>query len=59
MNRIERHYSDGEYAYEHFIMSSDASALVSMLKYGLRYEELLREQKVSFDDWHQGEWHDA
>lgn len=59
MNGIERYYSDSEYGYEHFIMSSDASALVSMLKYGLRYEELLKEQKISFDDWRQGEWHDA
>jgi len=59
MNGVERHYFDSEYAYEHFIMSSDASSLVSMLKRGLRYEELLKEQKISFDDWHQGAWHDA
>ncbi len=59
MNGIEQHYTESEYAYEHFIMSSDANALVSMLKYGLRYEELLRDHTISFDDWHKGKWHDA
>ena len=40
-------------------MSSDGAALVGILRYGLRYEELLSEQKVPFDDWQKGKWHDA
>lgn len=59
MNAIERHYDDSETGYEHFIMSSDGDALVSILKYGLRYEELLKAGQVSWSDWHEGKWKDA
>ncbi|MCF8105623.1 MAG: hypothetical protein K9K64_09080 [Desulfohalobiaceae bacterium] len=60
MNNIEHHYNDSENAYEHFSMlGSDADSLVAMLRYGLRYEELIKEQKVDYDDWYQGKWHDA
>ncbi|MBW1746209.1 MAG: hypothetical protein JRG74_15055 [Deltaproteobacteria bacterium] len=59
MNKIEGHYMDSEMGYEHFSMQSDGEALVAMLRYGLRYEELLKDGKVSYDDWHHGKWHDA
>ena len=59
LNKIEGHYMDSEMGYEHFIMQSDGEALVAMLRYGLRYEELLKDGTVSYDDWHHGEWHDA
>lgn len=59
MNKIEMHYRDSEVGYDHFIMQSDGEALVAMLRYGLRYEELLREETISYDDWHHGAWHDA
>jgi hypothetical protein len=60
MNTIQRHYEEGETAYEHFIMTAtDGEALISMLKYGLRYEQLLEQQKVSFEDWHESKWKDA
>lgn len=59
MNKIEGHYMDSEMGYEDFIMSSDGEALVSMLKYGMRYMELLKDGTVSYDDWRQGEWRDA
>jgi hypothetical protein len=59
MNTIERYYSKSETGYEHFIMSSDGDFLISVLKYGLRYEELLKDRKISFEDWHQAEWKDA
>ena len=52
MNKIESHYGDSEVGYEHFIMQSDGEALVAMLRYGLRYEELLKEGRISYDDWH-------
>ncbi len=59
MNKIEEHYRDSEIGYEHFIMQSDGEALVAMLRYGLRYEELLKDRTISFDDWHYGKWYDA
>jgi hypothetical protein len=59
MNAIEHHYADSEFGYEHFIMSSDGTALVGLLKSGLRYEELRQEEKVKYDDWQLGKWHDA
>lgn len=59
MNTIEGHYHDSEVGYEHFIMHSDGDALVAMLRSGLRYEELLKEGTISYDDWHHGKWHDT
>lgn len=59
MNKIESHYMDSEMGYDDFIMQSDGEALVAILRSGLRYEELIKEGKVSYDDWHHGEWHDA
>ena len=58
-NKIEAHYNDSEMGYEHFIMSSDGDALLSVLRYGLRYEELLKEGAISHDDWQRGKWKDA
>jgi hypothetical protein len=59
LNAIEAHYNDSEMGYEQFLMSSDGDALVGVLREGLRYEELMKEGKVPFDDWRQGKWHDA
>lgn len=59
MNKIEVYYTGEEMGYEHFIMQGDGEALVAMLKSGLRYEELLKDMKISYDDLHHGEWHDA
>ena len=59
MNQIEQHYNDSEYGYEHFMMQSDGDALVAVLRYGLRYEELLQDQTIAYDDWNKGNWHDA
>ena len=59
MNEVEMHYNDAEFGYEHFIMQSDGEALVAMLRYGLRYEELLEEDTISYDDIRNGKWNDA
>lgn len=59
MNQIEVFYHDNEIAYEDFIMSRDGDSLVQMLKYGLRYQELLREEVLEYDDWRRGKWFDA
>jgi len=59
MNEIEKHYNDAEFGYEHFSMQSDGEALVAILRYGLRYEELLTERSMSYDDIRDGKWHNA
>jgi len=60
LNAIQIHYGEGETGYEHFIMSaSDGEALISMLKYGLRYEQLFEQRRVGFDDWQESNWKDA
>lgn len=59
MNKIEGCYGDSEVGYENFSMHSDGEALVAMLRYGLRYEELVKEGTKSYDDCHHGKWHDA
>jgi hypothetical protein len=60
LNAIQAHYGDGETGYEHFIMTaSDGEALVSMLKHGLRYGQLVEQRKIGFDDWEKSNWKDA
>jgi hypothetical protein len=60
MNDIEGHYDDSETGYEHFIMrASDGDSLVHLLKAGLRYNELVSEEVISWDDDRQSEWFDA
>jgi hypothetical protein len=59
LNAVELHYNDSEWGYEHFIMNSDGETLIATLRAGLRYEELVRDEKVPYDDWRQSKWHDA
>lgn len=61
MNTVERHYHQPSTRYQSPSMSgSDGHALVSMLKYGFRYLELLRDGKISLaDQFDKGEWGDA
>ena len=59
LNTIERHYTQTETGYEHFIMHSDANALTGLLKSGLRYEELLQSGQISWDDIEQSQWKDV
>ena len=60
MNIIERHYIGSETGYEHFLMSgSDGEALISMLKYGLRYEELINDKEMFLKERGKGQWQDA
>jgi len=59
LNLLERFYTESETGYEHFIMHSDGDALVEMLKLGLRYDELRKLDKFSWDDLRESPWHDA
>jgi hypothetical protein len=53
------HFNNSEWGYDHFIMTSDGDALVATLRAGLRYEELVQERTLPYDDWRRGKWHDA
>ena len=50
MNTIQTHYSQTETGYQHFIMQRGSEDLVTMLKFGLRYDQLVRDQKISWED---------
>jgi hypothetical protein len=59
MNAIEGHYNDSEYGYEDFITLDGADALLATLRGGLRYEELIQERMLPFNDWQKGKWSDV
>jgi arginyl-tRNA--protein-N-Asp/Glu arginylyltransferase len=60
LNAIQIHYEKSETGYEHFIMTaSDGEALISMLKYGLRYEGLIQDRKIALNDWEESDWKEA
>lgn len=50
VNEIERHFTNGMTAYEHFMLRDDGEALVATIMRGLRYEELARTQRIAWSD---------
>ncbi len=59
MNNIEGFYNNAEHGYEHFIMHSDGEALVVALRDGMRYEELIKDGTISFNDPTKSQWYEA
>lgn len=59
MNTSERHYAQRETRYQDLIMPTGSEALVKILKFGLRYKELVRDQKISRKDFQNCYWKDA
>jgi hypothetical protein len=60
MNTIEIYYIGSTYRYEHCIMSTtDGEALISILKNGLRYKELLKNKEFFVKERGKGQWRDA
>jgi len=59
MNAIEMHYNDSEWGYEDFILNDGSFALLATLRAGLRYEELVQDRALPFDDWRKGKWCEA
>ncbi|WP_144428110.1 hypothetical protein [Azospirillum thiophilum] len=59
MNNIEGYYNDSHHAYEMVSIPTDANALIEMLKWSMRYEELRSTGKIAIDDWSLGDWRDA
>jgi hypothetical protein len=60
MNKIQIHFMGSETGYEYFSMNaSDGEALISLLKYGLRYEELINNPKIFLEEQGKGQWEDA
>lgn len=58
MNTIEIHYCKHETHYEPFL-DHDGDELVAFLKYGVLFEELLNEQKISGENLDKSQWNDA
>lgn len=50
MRTIEDYFGETPVAYTMFVSRDDGDALVSVLKQGLRYEELSRNQVLPFND---------
>ena len=50
MNCVELHYAEPRTLYEHFIMTHDGDQLIFALMRGMRYNELVREGVIGFDD---------
>lgn len=59
MNAFEAHYNNSEWGYEHFVLNHGAGSLLATLRAGLRYEELVQQRALPFDDWRKGKWSDA
>ncbi len=61
LNMIERYFSGnhGEYYFYPASNNGGAESLIAFLRYGLRCEELLQQEKISPLDLNQGDWHDA
>lgn len=60
LNTIQIHYNKSETGYEHFFMSgTDGEAMISMLKHGLRYDQLINEGKIPLNDWEESDWKSA
>jgi hypothetical protein len=60
MNAVEGHYYQREVRYQFGIDSySDADALVTKLRHGLRFEQLIKDEKIPSEDLFGGEWSGA
>ncbi|KVR16155.1 hypothetical protein WK11_25645 [Burkholderia ubonensis] len=53
MNCVELKYTDGETAYEHFVMNQTGEQLIDALAKGKRYRELVKAGQVPRDDFRQ------
>jgi hypothetical protein len=51
MNCAQLHYTESQTGYEHFMMDSDGSFLLTTLAEGKRYRELVAEGKIPSDDF--------
>lgn len=59
MNTIQECYKQTTTHYQGIALSWDADQVVALLKRGLRYEELQREQKIAWNDLESFRWPDA
>jgi hypothetical protein len=59
MNTIQGYYYQSESYRCGIELTSGAEALVSVLKYGLHFTELLKDRKIPFDELYKGKWSDA
>lgn len=50
MNCVELHFTESQTMYEQFILNNDGEYLISTLKQGLRYRELVKGKVIAHDD---------
>lgn len=53
MNALQRPFTDAETAYSEIVLTTDGDQLLSVLKQGLRYQELVDSSAVHWDDLRQ------
>ena len=53
MNALQRKFTDAETAFGEFVLTTDGNLLLSVLKQGLRYQELAAAGAVDWDDLRQ------
>jgi hypothetical protein len=60
MNVIQSYYYDSEQVYKYYgVMEHGGDKLVGLLKKGLRYEELVRLERIPYGDEMENRWQDA
>lgn len=57
LNSIELHYNISAIGYEYFEMMNDGESLLQIIRYGLRYKQLLEDGSISRADLRNGEWY--
>lgn len=59
LNDIEMHYNNSQWAYRASNLDAGAAVLVDILRDGLRYDEMVQDGQISFDDRRKNIWRDA
>ena len=59
LNEVERHFDDATTLYRLFRLRGDADAMIGLLKGGLRYEQLMQEGVIPFEDTERDPWAQA
>lgn len=56
MNCIAQHFGSAPTGYEYTALDNDGDSLITTLKKGLRYDDLVKERRIPFDDLSCSSW---
>lgn len=59
MNTIEVYFNNTETGYKDINISTDSGGLIGLLKYGFQYEELMKSDKISYEDLEQSKYYNS